>query len=85
MSEWQEAVNLMQSAEKKKKVRKKSTKKPQIGLRCWQCGLYIDNLKSSNYCTECVIKHLKKLGYFSSQEKIEKNLEKSIEEEPEDN
>ena len=58
MSDWQDAVNLMVPNGKKEKTKKANSS--QVGLRCWECGLYIDNLRTGHYCTSCLVKQLRK-------------------------
>ena len=58
MSDWQDAVNLMKS--NGRKAKRKASEKPIAGLRCWDCGLYIDNLRAGHYCSKCLVKRLKK-------------------------
>ena len=72
MSDWQDALNLMRV--EKKKTRSKKKDKSQIGLRCWECGQYLDSLNAGHYCTQCLIKHLKKFGFVQSQTKVENEV-----------
>lgn len=37
-------------------------KKLGVGLRCWECGLYLENMKSGQLCNSCLIKYLKKIA-----------------------
>lgn len=58
MTDWQDAVNLMRANKKKRNVKKKE--ETNIGLRCWECGLYIDNYRTGHYCSRCLVKNIKK-------------------------
>ncbi len=64
MTNWEEAVNLMKINGKKRKIREHD--KLEVGLRCWECGLYLDNLGTGHYCSKCLIKKLKKYMNISS-------------------
>ena len=57
MTDWQDAVIVMKANRKKRRVKK--TDKPSVGLRCWDCGMYLDNLGTGHYCTRCFVKKLK--------------------------
>ena len=67
MTDWQDAVNILVPNGKKEKTKK--TKPSQVGLRCWECGLYIDNLRTGHYCTSCLVKHLRKYVQVPSNNK----------------
>ena len=79
MTDWKDATNLMKVNNKKSKAKK--SKNLQIGLRCWECGQYLDNLKKGHYCTNCLIKHLKKLGFNPIEEKETDKRKQSSEKE----
>ena len=67
MTDWQEASNLMKV--EKKKTRRKRNDKTQVGLRCWDCGQYLANLNAGHYCSNCLLKHLKKFGLIQAKDK----------------
>lgn len=58
MADWKDASNLMKKDNKKAKT--KRGKDIRIGLRCWECGQYLDNLKAGHFCTKCLVKQLQK-------------------------
>ena len=60
MTDWQDALNLMK--ENGKKNRPKGHGTFGIGLRCWECGMYIDNLNMGHYCTRCLVIKLRNLS-----------------------
>ena len=72
MTDWQNALNLMKDYEKKNKGKNKNKNKDKheiqnieefsVSLRCWECGMQIDNLRSDKYCTRCLIIYLRKLS-----------------------
>jgi len=75
MTDWQDAVNLMKVEEKKRRTKKK--KETNIGLRCWECGLYLDNLGTGHYCTRCFVRNLKKYMNIPQESCKSKDLESS--------
>jgi len=83
MTDWEDAVNLMKVNSKvnlKGKSKKNKKLLDPVGLRCWECGQYLDNLKSGHYCGNCLVKHLKKLGMLQAKEKLAKNDKKIMSE-----
>jgi len=81
MTDWQDALNLMEDTSKKNKIQKnkknKKNSKLQVGLRCWDCGRYIDKLVGGHYCTRCLIIKLKKFSGLSFQEPKDEDVESS--------
>jgi len=81
MTDWQDALNLMEDNSKKNKVQKnkknKNNNKLQVGLRCWDCGRYIDKLVGGHYCTRCLIIKLKKFSGVSYQEPEDDDVDSS--------
>ena len=57
MTDWEDVVNCMKEP-KKKKVEKYD--KLQTGLRCWECGMYIDPMCTGHYCTRCLTLQINK-------------------------
>jgi hypothetical protein len=70
MTDWQDAVNLMKVEEKKRRVKKKKDEKMGIGLRCWECGLFIDNYRTGHYCSRCLVKNIKKYMNATYQDQV---------------
>lgn len=84
MTDWQDALNLMEDTGKNNKIQKnkknkrnKNNNKLQVGLRCWDCGRYIDKLVGGHYCTRCLIIKLKKFSGLSFQEPNDENPQSS--------
>ena len=81
MTDWQDALNLMEDTDKKNKIQKnkknKNNNKLLVGLRCWDCGRYIDKLVGGHYCTRCLIIKLKKFSGLSSQGPNDEDIESS--------
>jgi hypothetical protein len=77
MSNWQDAVNLMKVQDKKTKSKAKAKKARElvVGLRCWECGLYIENIRGEHYCTNCLVKHLKRFIQNSRSGSSQKETE----------
>jgi hypothetical protein len=44
-----------------------------IGLRCWECGLYIDNYRTGHYCSRCLVKNIKKYMKSAYQQPIDED------------
>jgi len=65
MTDWQDSTNLLKEKNKREKMKKIRT--IQVGLRCWECGLYLDRVGSGHYCNKCLAKHLKKLSVLPSK------------------
>ena len=57
MTDWEDVVNCMKEP-KKKKVEKYD--KLHTGLRCWECGMYIDPMCTGHYCTRCLTLQINK-------------------------
>lgn len=47
---------------KTKKAKLKIVEDPDVGLRCWECGRFIESLTSGQLCDSCLIKNLKKIA-----------------------
>jgi hypothetical protein len=78
MTDWQDATNLLfKQSKKRKKSKKNKDNELKVGQRCWECGLYIDNLGSSHYCMSCLFKQLKKMGILSQSGKGQKGCNES--------
>jgi hypothetical protein len=71
MTDWQDAVNLMKANKKKRKVKK--NEETNIGLRCWECGLFIDNYRTGHYCSRCLVKNIKKYMNATYQDQVGKD------------
>ena len=59
MTDWQETVN--QLTKKARYRNRKQNHCQTVGLRCWECGLYIKNTKTTLLCNSCLTRYLTKL------------------------
>ncbi len=60
MTDWQDAVIIMKRNDKKRKSKNRKKDEHSVGLRCWECGLYLDNYNMGHFCTRCFLMKLKK-------------------------
>jgi hypothetical protein len=60
MTDWEDVVNCMKEP-KKKKVEKFD--KLHTGLRCWECGMFIDPMCTGHYCTRCLTLQINKYSH----------------------
>jgi len=47
---------------KSKKNKLEEAEDPNFGLRCWECGRFIESLSSGQLCDSCLIKNLRKIA-----------------------
>lgn len=73
MTDWKDAIIVMKTNGKKNRVKRSSG--TQIGLRCWDCGLYIDNMRTGHYCSRCLLRHLRKYMGYSDPGQLSKDSE----------
>ena len=45
-----------------KKNKLEATEDPNFGLRCWECGRFVESLTSGQLCDSCLIKNLQKIA-----------------------